>query len=204
VGKSTLAINLGHALAMGGVSVLVVDCDLQANVTQLALDCYFAAVLGVSGLAKIDNPALFAVTLRRQRLLPRWSITSVSYIFPWVELILAGALIIGVLPALTAALVLVLFSTFFVIETIILISRRETNCSCYGGAYTYKVDKASARTSVVFMALAALNVWASSTTAPIAWLWRLSATILFSIAGVWLLQHVMRRRNPSQFKAMNG
>lgn len=50
------------------------------QLTQLALDCYFAAVLGVSGLAKIDNPALFAVTLRRQRLLPRWSITSVSYI----------------------------------------------------------------------------------------------------------------------------
>jgi len=35
VGKSTLAINLGHALAMGGVSVLVVDCDLQANASTL-------------------------------------------------------------------------------------------------------------------------------------------------------------------------
>ncbi len=35
VGKSTLAINLGHALAMSGVSVLVVDCDLQANASTL-------------------------------------------------------------------------------------------------------------------------------------------------------------------------
>lgn len=176
----------------------------MSQLTQLALDCYFAAVIGVSGLAKVDNSTLFAMTLRRQRLLPRWSITSVSRIFPWVEIILAGALIIGVLPALTAAFVLVLFSTFFVVEIIILVSRRETNCGCYGGAYTYKVDKASATTSVAFMVLAALNVWASSTTVPLAWPWRLPAATLFSIAGVWLLQHVMRRRNSSEFKALKG
>ena len=35
VGKSTLATNLGHALALRGVPVLIIDCDLQANASTL-------------------------------------------------------------------------------------------------------------------------------------------------------------------------
>ncbi len=35
VGKSTLATNLGHALAIGGRRVLIIDCDLQANSSTL-------------------------------------------------------------------------------------------------------------------------------------------------------------------------
>jgi chromosome partitioning protein len=31
IGKSTLAVNLGHALAMSGRRVLLVDCDMQSN-----------------------------------------------------------------------------------------------------------------------------------------------------------------------------
>ncbi len=35
VGKSSLAINLGHLLALSGYQVLLIDCDLQANSSSL-------------------------------------------------------------------------------------------------------------------------------------------------------------------------
>jgi chromosome partitioning protein len=35
VGKSTITTNLGHALALSGRRVLIVDCDLQANASSL-------------------------------------------------------------------------------------------------------------------------------------------------------------------------
>ncbi len=44
VGKSTLATNLGHALAIGGRRVLIIDCDLQANSSTL--------------LSKVSRPTL--------------------------------------------------------------------------------------------------------------------------------------------------
>ncbi len=47
-------------------------------VATLLLELYFAAMLGVCGLAKIENPTYFASTLRRHGILPQWSITGVS------------------------------------------------------------------------------------------------------------------------------
>jgi chromosome partitioning protein len=39
VGKSSLAMNLGHLLALNGKQVLLIDCDLQANSSGLLVMC---------------------------------------------------------------------------------------------------------------------------------------------------------------------
>src|SRR5690349_16898511 len=59
------------------------------NVLSFLLVVYFAMVLGTSGLAKLDSPAHFATVLRRQRLIPDWSINVISKSFPCLEIILA-------------------------------------------------------------------------------------------------------------------
>ncbi len=62
---------------------------------QFVLLLYFAAVLDVSGLAKIEDPQQFAAIMRRHRLLPAWSIGMVARVFPWAEVLLASMLLTG-------------------------------------------------------------------------------------------------------------
>lgn len=40
---------------------------------RFLLEVYLACVFGISGLTKIDRLRLFAVTLRRQQILPVWA-----------------------------------------------------------------------------------------------------------------------------------
>ena len=105
----------------------------------LFLSLYFAAMLGVSGLAKAEHPKQFAVTLRRHNIFPYWSITSISRIVPWLEILVAILLITNLLTILTSALVFLFFLSFLVIEIILVVEKRATECGCYGVAYPQKL-----------------------------------------------------------------
>ena len=89
------------------------------SILLLGLELYFAAMLGVSGLAKVGQPAMFADTLRRHKILPSWSIKAVSTIVPWLEIAVAVLLITGLVPILTGLLVLFLFTSFLIMESIL-------------------------------------------------------------------------------------
>ncbi|MDQ2827631.1 MAG: hypothetical protein M3Y74_01060 [Chloroflexota bacterium] len=161
-------------------------------VLQFALDLYFAAVLGISGLTKAVRPHRFATILARQRILPTWSIPSTSRVFPWVEIVLAGALIAGLFPVIIATLVLALFIVFLCVEVILLKAGRSTECGCYGAMYSQKVSTASAATSTLLVCLAALHLWSAVASFPKTWgetigLWRLVALGVFCVTGTWLL-----------------
>ncbi len=164
-------------------------------VLSFALDLYFATVLGVSGLAKIDDPVHFALTLRQQRLLPEWSITGISYSLPWAEFLLAAALVLGVAPLLTGTLVLALFGVFLAVEVIVLSTGRTTSCGCFGRTHNRPVDAASVIVSVVLVLFAVFHLWAVyvSASSAIQWTWRIPAILLFSAGVAWLLGHVIRR-----------
>lgn len=158
------------------------------------LDLYFAAILGISGLAKAADPSSFAITLRRQRILPIRSIATASNVFPWVEVVVAVALLLGVVPVLTAALTLALFVGFLIVDVILLITKRVTDCGCYGSARKQTVGSASVMTASVLVALAALHVWTGIHEGTVGWLWRLPALIIFWAVGCWLGHRVMIRR----------
>lgn len=164
------------------------------NVLLLGLELYFAAMLGVAGLAKIKHPEQFAATLRRHRILPAWSIVGVSRAVPWLEVAAAASLIAGTAPVATAALVLMFFVSFLVIETILVVAKRATECGCYGVAYPQKVDEASVATSLVLVSAAAFHLWAVAWVEPISTEWRLPVIVLFGGAGCWLLWRIMTTR----------
>lgn len=80
------------------------------------LTCYFAVVLGVAGLAKLDQPDVFANSLRQYRLLPYWSLNPISRVVPWVELAASVALITGMVARATTLFVCALFAVFFALK----------------------------------------------------------------------------------------
>lgn len=164
------------------------------TIVHFVLDLYFAAVLVVSGFAKVENPADFAATMRRQRILPRWSLRSTSLVFPWLEIALAVTLIVGLIPVLTASFLCVLFTVFFGIQTRLLLGGRATDCGCFGQALQRRVDGASLLTSGALIVLTALHLWATLHGAALNWTWRLPSMILLCAVGGWMWWGAIRRR----------
>lgn len=160
----------------------------------LGLDLYFASILLVSGLAKVDSLERFEVALRRQRLIPPLLVPAVSRIMPWLEAVVAGVLISGIMPVATAIVVLGFFSTFLVYEGTLVITKRTHECGCYGAAFSRNVDGASVVASTILVSLAAfhlpLTVWAE----PLGMWWRLAASVMFSGVACTLLLTVLARR----------
>lgn len=164
------------------------------NVLLLGIDLYLAAVLGVSGLAKVEHPQAFAATLRRHRVLPAESIPAVSRAIPWLEIGLATALVGGAFPIATTALAFALFVSFLLIEIVLVVTRRATDCGCYGVAYPQKVDRASLGVSGILIVLAAVGLWAASRIGPLGLEWRVPGIMGFAAAGFWAVWKMVRRR----------
>jgi len=168
---------------------------------RLASDLYFAAILIISGLAKIEQPDRFATTLERHGLLPRWSITSVSRLLPWVEIVIAGVLIAGIFPLVTALLVFALFTSFLVVEGAILATKRANECGCFGVAYRQDIDGTSVATAAILVCASVLHLWIAAQGSSVSWEWRLGAVALISVAGAWIAGQMVQRRQQASGQA---
>jgi len=174
------------------------------HLLRFLLDCYLALVLGISGMAKIDRPRLFAVTLRRHGILPGWSIDPVSRGFPWIEVLVAYALIANVMPMFIAIATLVFFGGFLAIEGILVAMKRTVDCGCYGGAHRQQVDGASVATSMLLVVFAVVHLRLVAHEGSVDWQWRLVAGIAFVIAGLYLVQRSVARHRLSHRLAQSG
>lgn len=158
------------------------------------LALYFAAMLGVAGLAKIERPNLFALLLYQQHILPTWCVRAVSRVLPWYEIILAVALVAGVAPLLVAALMLLLFVTFVVAQVLLLLRHRDVACGCYGAMAIERARPASMASAVLLACLTAAYVWLVSHIPAIDWHWRIAATALFAGFAGWIGWRIRQRR----------
>jgi uncharacterized membrane protein YphA (DoxX/SURF4 family) len=163
-----------------------------------ALDCYFAAMLGIAGLAKLDNPAPLAATLRRQRLLPAWSVGGIRRFLPWCEILLAATLVIGVAPVPVAALVLLLCAGFLAAQALLLWTKSDGTCGCYGAASAHPVEGVSVAIASLLLFLAGIHLWLAIEAAAIAGQWRLAAEVLCAVAGSWLGWRTWQRRRAAR------
>lgn len=150
------------------------------NILLMLLALYLAATLGVSGLAKAAQPAYFSTTLRQQGLLPAWSISVIGWSVPWLELVLAGALISGVAALPISVLTLALFVGFGVVKLLLYRRQVTVDCGCYGPDQARQVDASSLAVVGVQIGLATLHLGF------VAWLpivvngWRLGGLLLFA------------------------
>jgi uncharacterized membrane protein YciS (DUF1049 family) len=161
------------------------------------LHLYFGIMLGVSALAKIENPAFFAATLRTQRMLPHWSIEKVSTLFPWCELLIAFLLVTspGQRAALVlSALVLLLFGMFLGIEIVLISRKQPASCGCYGAASQRKVDMPSLISSALLMLLAGCQFWLTTWVGQLNWMWGLVGGVLLCGMSGWLAWRMVQKR----------
>ena len=156
-------------------------------VLRIGLDFYFAALLGVSGLAKAEHPSQFGSTLRRHRVLPALTIPILSYIVPWAEILLAIMLALGTVPILTAGAVLVLFSGFLIVQAALLMKRSTGDCGCYGAAFTQRVEGTSVATSFILLCLALVHLWTTTDDPIVAWQGRVIAGLLLAVSVAWVV-----------------
>lgn len=152
------------------------------TIASYFLGPYFAAILGISGLAKLAQPSGFSSTLERQRILPAWSIPAVSHVVPWLEVGTAILLLAGVARSYAAALVLALFVVFLGVEATLVVTKRSDECGCYGIAHPQAVDSGSVMTSLLLIILAGAHLWLVTHSTPMAWGWR----VMFAIPVVAL------------------
>jgi len=162
----------------------------------LALRLYLALVLGVAGLAKIEDPTHFTALLRKQGLLSGRALNVVGSTFPWAELLLSALLVLGVFPSLSAAFTAITFIGFLIYDLILLAKKNNVECGCFGSASSRKVSRATAATSVI-LALVALVHWHLQQRSIIPTWQQLPFIIGFLALEGWLLWKTIRKRTVS-------
>ncbi len=170
---------------------------------RFALSLYFAVMLGVAGLAKVEQPAQFAVILRQQRLLPAWGVGVVSRLFPWCEIVLATALVAGIAPRFIAALLLALFAALTIVQIYLLAAQRAVPCGCYGAWSARNVAGASATATALLACLAGLHLGLVFHGAAIPALWRVLAGATFVGFEGWIgLRTWQRHQQPRRARCI--
>lgn len=160
---------------------------------RIALGLYFTGALGIAGIAKLEYPEQFAAALRRHDLLPQWSTTGFSRLFPCGEILLACLLALGVTPLIIATVVVVVFLVFLAARAKVLITKGGGACGCFGDTVTNQTDGANVATSTGYAAFAGLHYYVVATTAePARWVGVL--TLAFFLALFTLLGWRTRRR----------
>lgn len=164
------------------------------SVFLFVIELYFAAMLGVAGLAKFDDPAHFARALRRHSWVPAWGIATATYVVPPVEVTAAALLLTGKAPIPTATLVLLLFTGFLAAQIALAVSRRVGDCGCFGAAYRHDINAGSIAAAVVLVGLAGFHLWGTTQAAPLTGPVRLASLGAFGSVGCWLAAAITRRR----------
>ena len=89
----------------------------------------------IAGLDKVQAPGTFADAIRAFHLVPAGVVLPMTFILPWLELLVAAYLLIGFFSRLAAAgAILLLF--MFVVARGTSLARGDTNhaCGCFGSA----------------------------------------------------------------------
>lgn len=166
----------------------------MVSLALIALNGYLAALLGISALGKLGWPDHFAKTLRRQRLLSVWGVSAATHVIPTSEAILAMLLLLHIAPIPVAAMVLILFTGFLVINVILFMRYEDIPCGCHGGTQEKIVDGASVATSGILVSLAAIYLWLVIATEPISAMVGIVTSALLLLGGLWLGWRTWLRR----------
>ncbi|MEN6331744.1 MAG: MauE/DoxX family redox-associated membrane protein [Smithella sp.] len=99
-------------------------------ICRLALGVLFL----YAGVGKIISPQEFAVAIYNYQLLPDGAINLLAVVLPWLEILLAAALIAGIYVRGASLLSALLFLVFATALSINLVRGLDISCGCFGGA----------------------------------------------------------------------
>ena len=101
---------------------------LVALICRLAL----AIIFFYAGIEKIINPGDFAVAIYNYQLLPDFAINLSAIFLPWLEVLIAISLVVGIYTRGAALLSSLLFMMFATALTINLVRGLDISCGCFG------------------------------------------------------------------------
>ena len=104
-------------------------------------DRVLTVLLGVAfllaGAAKIYDPAAFALSIARMRILPMAAVGTVAILLPWIEVVAGAALFVPKFRTPAAKLLLGLLIAFTVILGISFLRGTAGSCGCFGSSDLY-------------------------------------------------------------------
>ncbi|HEY7340427.1 MAG TPA: MauE/DoxX family redox-associated membrane protein [Ktedonobacterales bacterium] len=166
-----------------------------------ALALYFTAVLGISGLSKVAEPARFREALDQQGFWPFWIRPYLGVVIPCAEVGLAFLLLTGWSQLLVGGAVLALLAAFLGLKIVLYATKSEADCGCSISAKRADpVDLTSVLVSSMLvlgaMVYLGLVVYGASPLPPS---WRAVASVVFAVGalailGSLTLQHIARIR----------
>jgi hypothetical protein len=170
------------------------------SIIHFLLIIYFAAVLGIAGIAKIDSPTLFISELQYQYKLPSWSVRPVGKLFPWIELVVTIFFIgiAGLNKFFAGFLILAIFIFFSVLNKIKYNQKQNaSDCGCYGRTLQKRGLSTNTTTLHIQVVLAILLVVITLLTNPLPEEYYFSCMILFIVGYSWLLWKTLQRHHAS-------
>ena len=120
------------------------------RVCQIATGVLFA----FAGLAKVGDPASFAAQVHNFRLVPVALENLVAMTLPWVEIVTALALVLGLRARAAAWLATASMAAFTVAVVLALVRGLDIECGCFGTADASRVGVMKVLQNVGFLAVA--------------------------------------------------
>ncbi len=166
------------------------------SILHFILDVYFAAALGVAGLAKLDRSRFFLSTLHYRYRFSDRNAKIIGKTFPYFEILLPIALLIttDTVKSIVTIAVFALFIIFFVLHIVEHITRLASDdCGCYGKALQRSGIQTNILTLFIQLFLAICLVFLTLFFAPLSYSYYLVGSILFISLYSWLGWNLWKR-----------
>ena len=126
--------------------------------TERALQIVLAIAFLAAGVLKITDPAAFAVSIARLRMIPMEAVGPAAIFLPWIEVVAAVALFVPTYRRPAVTLVLALLGGFTLILGIALLRGTAGSCGCFGkgDGVLNRADVALVRNAVLIALAVAL------------------------------------------------
>jgi uncharacterized membrane protein YphA (DoxX/SURF4 family) len=134
---------------MEGIGRFLAD-RRTVRVCQIATGVVFA----LSGLAKVGDLRAFAEQIHNFRVVPVATEHLLAMTLPWIELVAAGALILGVRARHGAVLASIALTLFTVAVLVAMARGLDVDCGCFGTAKASRVGIYKVLENLGFLALA--------------------------------------------------
>lgn len=103
-----------------------------ASVGLLLARLALAAVFGLAGVVKLSDPQAFAFSVKAFKILPDHLATLAVFVFPWLEVLCAALLVLGVWTRSAALVSALQLAAFIGAIASVLARGLSVECGCFG------------------------------------------------------------------------
>ncbi len=120
-------------------------------------------LLGLAAFYKLQDPQSFAFAIKAYKILPRHLVHVSAFAIPWLEALVAIALVIGLWTRAAAMLASLLLASFLYALASVMIRDLHVDCSCFGDAVVLCPEQPGwchiAQDSILLILSAMVVIW---------------------------------------------